>query len=168
MSKLKWLNKYSGQRIDDLLALESEYRKDSLVLMVHQALDQKAAREGDSALSMEERFVAAIVALVSEVGNGGYHQFFGNFSSEFALEFAPILVQALTRIGCQRTAEITQRAIGALRLANPSAEAIDASLADDEILEELNRCDELFFKAKEGIFDALFTFIKSNQEAFTL
>ena len=167
-SKLKWLDEYSGQPIADLVALETEYRPDSLVLMVHQALDQKAFREGDSALSREERFVAAVVALVTEVNDGGYAQFFHNYAGEFALEFAPILVQALADIGCPRTGKITERAIAALHLAHPNAEAIEFALADDKIIEELNRCDEFYFKAMEDIFAALFAFIKANKDAITL
>jgi hypothetical protein len=41
MPDLKWLDSYSGQTADQLLALEGEYRIDSLVLAFEQALDQK-------------------------------------------------------------------------------------------------------------------------------
>jgi hypothetical protein len=43
---LNWLDEYSGQTVDELLALEGEYRLDSLVLAFEQALDQKTERAG--------------------------------------------------------------------------------------------------------------------------
>jgi Domain of unknown function (DUF4375) len=97
----------------------------SLVLAFEQAIDQKAVRDGEGGLSVEERIILAIEALEREVNNGGYHQFFVNSSRGFA----PMIVQALVRIGCPRTAEITQRAIDAFHLPSLSAEAIDAAVA---------------------------------------
>jgi hypothetical protein len=121
MSNLKWLDGYSGQTVAELLSLEGECRIDSLVLAFEQAVDQKGQREGTEALSAEERMVLAIEALEREVNNGGYHQFFVNSSREFV----GIIVRALVRINCPKTAEITQR-------------AIDAAMADEKSEEELN------------------------------
>ena len=53
MSDLKLLSDYSGQTVEQLLSLEGEYRIDSLVLAFEQAVDQKAAREGASAVNVE-------------------------------------------------------------------------------------------------------------------
>ena len=85
MSELKWLEKYSGQTTDELIALEGKFRTDSLVTAFHQAVEQKWARDGGEALSEEEIVVLAIEALECEVNNGGYDQFFINSS-----EYAPI------------------------------------------------------------------------------
>jgi hypothetical protein len=164
MPDLEWFARYSGQTADELLSLEGRYRIDSLVVAFDQALDQKAAREGDDALSPEERIVPAIEALESEVNNGGYAQFFINSSREYA----PMIVEALTRIGCPRTAEITQNAIDALHLPTLSVEAIEAAIAKDESGDELNACDALYFKAEEDIAGKLFAFIKANKDAFSL
>ena len=167
MPDLKWLDGYSGQSVDELLALEGEYRIDSLVVAFDQALDQKAARDGDDSLSGEERVIVAIQALESEVNNGGYRQFFQNSSREFT----PIIVQALERIRCARTAEITQRAIDALHLPMLTVDAIEAALESDDSDEELNRCDEAYFKAGqegEDIEGNLFAFIKNNKAVIAL
>jgi hypothetical protein len=143
MSELKWLEEYSGQTVDELLSLEGEYRIDSIVVAFSQAVDQKAAREGDDALSPEEQIVLAIEALEAEVNNGGYAQFFLNYSQEYASILVPsIVVEALVRIGCPKTAEITQTANNALHLASLNGEAIEAAMADDTVSEEeLNGCD---------------------------
>jgi hypothetical protein len=45
MTELKWFDAYSGQTIDQLLSLEGQYRTDSLVVAIEQAIGQKAARQ---------------------------------------------------------------------------------------------------------------------------
>src|SRR5579872_2152357 len=127
MSELRWLDSYSGQTVDELLSLEGEYRIDSLIVAFHQALDQKWAREGDGSLSVEELMIIAIEALETEVNNGGYEQFFINSSNQYA----SVIVETLVRIGCHRTAEITQKAIDALHVLNLNVEAIEAAMASD-------------------------------------
>jgi hypothetical protein len=166
MSNDKWLNYYSGQTVDELLALEGEYRIDSLVLAFEQAIDQKADRKGEQSITIEERIVLAVEALEREVNNGGYHQFFANSSREFASS----IIDALSRIGCPRTAELTQKAIDALRLQDLSAEAIEAAIAvdDEERDEEFDRCDQLYYQAAENIEQQLFAFIRANKAAFDL
>jgi len=75
MPELKRLDGYAGQTLEQILALEGEYRVDSLVLVFEQALDQKAARAGVQSLTKEERVLLAVEALEREVNNGGYGQF---------------------------------------------------------------------------------------------
>ena len=165
MPELKSLEEYSGQTVDELLSLEGEYRIDSIVAAFQQAVDQKAARDGDEALSPEEQIIVAIEALEAEVNNGGYSQFFLNSSREYA----PTIVQALARIGCPKTAEITQRAIDALNLPSLTDEAIETAMADDEVSEDdLNECDDSYYKSGEDIAGQLFAFIKKNKDAIRI
>src|SRR5712692_6395503 len=42
MTDLKWLEKYSGQTVEQLLSLEGEYRTDSVIIAFEQAIGQKA------------------------------------------------------------------------------------------------------------------------------
>jgi hypothetical protein len=159
----KFLEGYSGQSTDQLLSLGGEYRTDSLVLAFEQAISQKAEREGVKNLTEEERIVLAVEALEREVNNGGYDQFFVNSSREFA----PTVVGALQRIGCKKTATITQRAIKALDVADLTSEAIEAAMAaeDEGRLAKLNRCDDSYYKSAEPIAERLFAFIKANKGA---
>ncbi|MGD0120861.1 MAG: DUF4375 domain-containing protein [Candidatus Binatus sp.] len=162
MANLKFLYKYSGQTIEQLLSLESEYRIDSLVEVFEQAVNKKIARDGESAISAEERVILAVEGLEREVNNGGYSLFFENSTREFV----PIIVQALGRIGCPKTAEITQRAIDSLHLPTLGVEAIDAVLTNGEFSEEeLNECDRLYYQGAENISGQLFAFIKTNKNA---
>lgn len=165
MTDLKWLDRYSGQSIDELLSLEGEYRIDSLVLALEQALDQKAARKGEESLSEVERVVPAVEALVREVNNGGYGQFFMNTP-----EFASTIVNHLRRINCPKTIEITKRALDALALPNLAVDSINAAMAqeNEDRNIELNRCDDSFYGAKEDIDALLFAFVKANKNAISL
>jgi uncharacterized protein DUF4375 len=163
---LNWLDQYSGQTVEQLISLEGKYRIDSLVLAFEQAISQKAAREGARSLTGEERIVLAVEALEREVNNGGYDQFFANSSREFAA----MIVDSLRRIGCKKTASITQKAIKALGVSHLTAEAIETAMAaeNEQRLERLSRCDEAYYQNTEPIAERLFTFVKANKSAIKL
>lgn len=161
MPDLKWLDRFAGQGVDELLSLGDEYRKDSLVLAFEFALDAKSTRIGVDRLSPAELVVLAVEALEREVNNGGYRLFFENSSRKYA----PLIVRELERIKCFETAKITQRAINALHLPELTIEAIEVAIgsADQDRDDELNRCDELYYSSREDIGGRLFDFIKANR-----
>ena len=162
MAEPKWLDGYSGQTVDQLLALASEYRTDSLVLAFEQAIDQKAARDGEQALSDEECTVLAVEALEREVNNGGYSQFFLN-----SAEFAPSIIERLLHVGCPRTAKTAQAAVAALHVSEVTVEAIRTAAEEDneERAIEIASCDERYYESGEPIADKLLDFIKANRIA---
>lgn len=166
MSDLPWLDNYSGETVAELLSFEGRYRTDSLVLVFEQALDQKAAREGSENLSQEERIVLAVEELEREVSNGGYEQFFLNSSREYA----PIIVEALTRIGCPRTATITQNALNALRCPELTSVGIERVMLEESESRDqaLFVCDNQYFARPENIEGRLFAFIRENKDKFRL
>ena len=53
MPDLQWLDGYSGESVDELIALEGKCRTDSLVLAFEQAMDQKQVRFGEDKLTSE-------------------------------------------------------------------------------------------------------------------
>ncbi len=165
MAELIWLDGYSGETVEQLLALEGTHRIDSLVLAFEQALNQKAFRDGDRSLTDEERVIPAVEALEREVNNGGYDQFFVN-----SPEYASGVVTALRKIGCPRTAEITQSAISALGLTTLDVDAIGeviyAENADRD--NTLNECDLRYYDNDEDIAGRLFAFIKANKDKINL
>jgi len=157
-SNLLWLDGYSGQTVEELLALAERYRVDSLVLAFEQAIGQKLVREGRQGLSEEERVVLAVEALEREVNNGGYEQFLMNSSQEFT----PIIGDSLERIGCRKTATITQTALEAFP--HRRGEDIGNNTADDQRLrKQLSQCDDLYYKMGEAIAEGLFAFIENNK-----
>jgi hypothetical protein len=166
MADLKWLDHFSGHSLEELLALSGEYRIDSLLVALEQALNQKAAEVGEQELSDEERIVLAIEALEREVNNGGYGQFFTNSSGQYA----SIIVDALLRIGCTETANITSGAINALGIQDFSPESLEAAFEseNEERDEQLDECDGLYSGAGEDIAGQLFEFVRAHQDAIQL
>jgi Domain of unknown function (DUF4375) len=162
----KWLDGYSGESAEQLISLESEYRTDSLVLAFEQGINQKAERDGAQSLTNEERVVLAVEALEREVNNGGYDQFFVNSSREFA----PSIVGALQRIGCKKTAKITQKAIDALGISDLRSDAIEEVICtrDEKRAARLDHCNDLYYKSPEPIAERLFAFIKANRASMSL
>ena len=155
----RFLEAYDGQTTEQLLAMEADYRIDSLVLAFEQAIQM---REPQAPITTQERYVLAIEGLEREVNNGGYGQFFLNSSHEFV----DVIEEALRAIGCPKTADMTRDAISALGIAGPvtgeRAEAVVAS-ADERLLAALNACDDRYFANDEPIADRLFEWIRANQ-----
>lgn len=164
----EFLERYDGQSLAELIALEERYRIDSLVLAFEEALQQKEARDGAAALSPEERVVLAIEAFEREVNNGGFEQFFLNASNEYTAE----IVRALQRVGCPKVAATTRGAIAALGLeSDMSPSAVEAAVerGSDALREALGRSDDEFYEnANEDIAGCLFRFVKDNQARIVL
>jgi hypothetical protein len=162
MAESNFLMGYDGQSLDELIALEGEYRVDSLVLAVEQALLQKAGT-----LSPEEGVVLAVEALEREVNNGGWEQFFIN-TPEHAAEVA----SALERIGCPRYAANARRAVEALAIpGEPTTAAIEAALerGGDALRAMLSACDDEYYAIPgEDVAGRLFEFIKASRAAIEL
>jgi uncharacterized protein DUF4375 len=161
MEELKWLDGYSGESLDNLLALTATHRVDSIVLAIEQALQQRP--EELTELSEAELTVLAVEALEREVNNGGYHQFFFNTP-----EFAPFVVDALRRIACPETADISAKALSLLGLRQPlAAEQVEKALAsdpDEKLVDILSdECDGQYYEAGEPIADRLLEYVRAHQ-----
>lgn len=155
----KWLDSYGNRTTDQLLALQDEYRIDSLVLAFEQAVQAKAAA---GPVSREERYILAVEALEREVNNGGHHQFFLNSR----VEFLDVIEEALRAIGCPVTADAVHDAIAALHLPGPITDARleQRLLADDDALRDaLGACDDRYYSSGEAIADQLFRWIERNR-----
>ncbi len=161
---LPFLDAYGGQSTDELIALESDYRIDSLVLAFESALDAKTER------SRPERVILAVEAIEREVNNGGFTQFFSNSS----LEYTKDIVEAFELIGCPKTAALCRKAVellGVEDLADLDAieEASYDAFDDDARLERFNALDDEYYAgAEEPIAVKLFEYIKQNRQYITL
>lgn len=136
-----FLEGYGGQTTEQLLAMASQYRIDSLVLAFEEGLSRKGS------LTPEERVVLAVEAMEREVNNGGFHQFFTNSSGEYAEE----LPGALDRIGCPATAALAREAL--------------AARTDPDRLDAI---DGRYYESREDIAGRLFEFIRQNAGSITL
>jgi hypothetical protein len=166
MGQLPWHN-YAGESAEQLLALATTRRLDSLAVAFEMAIDQKLSKLGSQSLSEPERDVLAIEGLEREVNNGGYRQFLSNSSNEYAA----IVVAALQRIGCTRTATITQQALAALpRETVFSAESLGAEMAreNSERDARLDSCDQEYYAAGEDIASALLKYLERHRSELRL
>jgi hypothetical protein len=159
-----FLSGWSGETAQELFALEASHRIESLVLAFEQALLEK---ERKKPLSEPERDVLAIETLERDVNNGGYSQFFLNSP----LEYVSSIVGALQRIGCPRTAAVTERAIAALRLgADLSPVALEERVmnAEPATQNEWLSCDREYLESGEDIAGRLFAYLKQHQVLVSL
>lgn len=160
----KFLDRYSGQSVDELLALSKEYRIDSIVLAFEQALLQGPGELVLAEYHEAELAILAVESLEREVNNGGYHQFFLNTP-----EYAEHIVGALRRIDCPETAKLTQKAIDLLRLPGPPTtsnvtEVLQAD-AERKLVDILDReCDDPYYAGTEPIADRLLAYIAANRK----
>jgi hypothetical protein len=153
-----FLDSYTGQTIQQLIATKETHRIDSLVLAVEQALSGKPEAE----LSEPERVVLAVEAMEREVNNGGYQQFFGNSSRKFT----GFLVRALELIGCRKVAAISADAIAVLQwpeqFDSDIVEQIELGLSDDA-RGKLDDCDSRYYANDENIEQRLFDYVEKHQ-----
>lgn len=96
---------------------------------------------GFARLSERDQTIVAVWALLGEVGNGGFPQFFYNTSGDWAVE----TVEALERIGAEQAARIVRAANSDFPRGRPSSdfeerhEQIEALPDDDELAEKWDR-----------------------------
>jgi len=161
MKELIWLEGYSGQTVDELIALEGTHRVDSLVCAFEEALWAKLEREGGDSLSEEESTVIAVEGLERELNNGGYLQFF-----ERCPFLVHVVVDSMRRIDCPKMAAITEEAVNALKLAEFSEEAVGAAVeaGGAQLEEALGKLDERFLEYPESIENQLFSYLKQHRK----
>lgn len=161
----KFLESYKGQSADQLIALSSGYRIDSLVLAFEQALEQKKA--SGKKLSQPETDILAIEAMEREINNGGYRQFFTNAPGAYAA----VLPSALERIGCPLAAKIAGEALSSLKISGPvTAAKVESAVAklDDKTAAELGKLDARYFQNTEPIAEKLFAYIQAKRKEIIL
>jgi hypothetical protein len=162
----QWLDGYSGQTTDELIALEGVFRTDSIVLAFEQAITAKAARLGDKALTEPERVVLAVEALEREVNSDGYG---GLFTTES--ERVPYLVPSLVAIGSDGVAKLTQSAIAVLKIAGPvTPHAVASAMQDDDEKrdEKLGKYDQTYYETAGDLAAPLLSFIRATRDQIVL
>lgn len=140
---------YTGQSSDEVLAHAQTHSVFSVLGGLQWCIQAKArATGGEDKLTDEERVFLAVLTLVSEVNNGGYRQFFWNSSRRFT----PIIIDSLRRINCERTAELTERAIATLGLSKLTVDALTEEMQQEhpERNAKLDALDNEFYSFDEA------------------
>ena len=117
-------------------------------------------------LNKYERIVFIAQLLISEVGNGGFSQFFFNSSGDFTNE----LVSSFEAIGANEAANVCDKAIKLFEKDIPCdweerQEFLEVYL-DDELDEALSKCDDEMYSCEAETIDRLFEYVMENREYF--
>lgn len=99
---------------------------------------------------------------MDEVRNGGYAQFLYNMSGRHA----PVIVQALERVGCALLADNTRKALAVVPEYWIKKPYTQKSIAD--ITDLLTEYDQRFFTNSASLDDQLFDFIVRNASKIRL
>jgi hypothetical protein len=142
--------------------------KNHILIALSQSKKTKFGKEDFAGQSLPQKMFSAIWAAESEVNNGGFSQYFFNYSAETA----SFVVEALETIGAQRTAAVCARAIAAAFPEGlpPSYEAISSAAANfsDETLRKLDLLDREFYRYPENLTDLLFAYVSECSEEFVI
>jgi hypothetical protein len=112
LADLGWIDDYEGQSVDDILAFADSEDPYQLLSCLEQAIQEH--RRKNPGVTGVENIIMAVMAVLREVNNGGFDQFFRNSSKRWAF-FAR---DALVHIGRNDAAKIVGRAIRALGVPN--------------------------------------------------
>ena len=147
LADVGWLDGYSGQNVDELLLFEGTEGVYTILSALEQAIKDKVNATGTLKMTGVERMLLSVMALLREVNNGGYDQFFRNSSRRFA----PAIVDDLVRVGCAEIADITQQALDSLNLPELTVAAIEAGMGTESTSRDraLQRCDIAFYSQTE-------------------
>ncbi len=150
----------SQQSLEELLALECF---DSVPLIEDALLCKESS--GHELLGVEMN-ILAVCAFEREVNNGGLQQFFTNSS----VQYTPIIVEALKKIGCLECSKLAQRAVDVLDVEDlDNLEEIDERIDGDEALSDaFDKLDDVFYSYEESIVENLHEYIKKNQADISL
>ena len=166
MSGPKWLDGYTGQSTDALIALDGAFRTDSIALAFEQAIQRKAVRIGDPNLTTPERVVLVIEALERAVNMDGFDGLFRNEA-----EYVPDLIFALDAIGSLDVARLARAAIGALDITGEvTPDLVESAMdEDDEARDErFQAYDEAYYEIAGDLADPLLAYIKANRDQIVL
>lgn len=126
-----------------------EMQKNNLVVDMYDTIYKKCEYGDDiEKLNEYERVFFVTQTLEQEVNNGGFSQFFYNFSGDVSNE----LVDAFTKIGALKTAEICKKALsvfnGKVPTERDEREKLLDSLDCDNVLSE---CDYAFYDYEDDL-----------------
>lgn len=161
-----FLNEYAGQSLDQLLLMVEHYRLDSIIVAIDAALVKKCDRVGFAKMSPDEVVVLAVEAIERDVNSDGFTGFFG-----WSSELVAFAVDALTRIGCIKTAAIARDAILAAGIEGAiSKELIDSMMDRVDVVRDqrLDELDNRFFLYEEDIERHLFAFISKHRTTISI
>ena len=167
LTDLGWIDGYEGQAVDDILSFAETENAYLVLSKPADSIEQHWKKVPGSRTGIENDIVA-IMALLREVGNGGFDQFFRNSSKRWAF----FVKSSLIRIGRPDAAKIVGRAVRALgRVSGTNLglglgsvfEDLDKKMSQpnprrDGTLEE---CDQAYYQLK-GLAESALTYARHH------
>lgn len=140
--------------------------KDHFLIALSESPQTDFVRVDFAAQPIPQKTFSSIWALESEVNNGGFSQYFLNYSAETSC----FVAEALDLIGAPKTADICRRAIAvAFPEGLPSAPEVISTLAErfsGEVLERLGALNIEFFGYPDDLTKLLFEYVSRHPEEF--
>ncbi|MBR7122492.1 MAG: DMP19 family protein [Oscillospiraceae bacterium] len=149
----------AAEEVDD-----EEIQKNNFVVDMCDAVCKKCEYGDDiEKLNEHERVFYVTQILEQEVNNGGFSQFFFNSSGDFSNE----LVDAFTKIGALKTAEICKKALdvfnGKVPTDRDEREELLNCLDCDDVLSE---CDDEFYEYEDNLEKLNYKYIMDHRSFF--
>lgn len=165
LADLGWVDGYEGQPVDDILTLADSEDADRLLMSLEQAIEQKW-QDDPAARSGTENIVMAVMALIREVNNGGFDQFFRNSSKRWAF----FVGDALLHVGRKDAARIAKRALRAIGIPKDIDfrklfETFDArmNVPNERRASILQECDIQFYNLV-GLSESLLAYARQHPD----
>lgn len=155
-----------GKTVREVLSHRGEAEDWELDANIGFILLAKEEQHGLASFTESERYVYAVEAMLREVNNGGFDQFFYNSSGQLAFDLVP----ALKAISAREVVKIAQRALDIFG----TLESLEEDVRVDHLMEiteegELQlweECDSDFYESEELLEPVLLDYIESNVESF--
>lgn len=150
--------------LDKVLKME---RRDMIVMEIDTYLNKKCEyREKIDRLNESQKILLIVENLEREINNGGFHQFYWNSSGDYANE----TINALIRIGANKTAEIVKKANSEFKNGSVPKDRAERQneleLIEEKAEENWNKCDSEFYEYQDDLTELLIAFVIKNKLDF--
>lgn len=117
-------------------------------------------------LNESQKILLIVENLEREINNDGFHQFYWNSSGDYAIE----TIDALIKIGANKTAEIVKKANSEFKNGSLQKDRTERQneleLIEKKAEENWNKCDSEFYAYQDNLTELLIAFVIKNKSDF--
>lgn len=154
---------FPGKRlnIDQIIALNDST---DMIFELSYGIADKIQKKGFESLSHPEQVLYYVYWLEAEINNGGFEQYFGNSSGDYALDTPA----ALAEIGAHHTANLVKRAINLFPDGSPSRDREQRNdqldSLDEDALAEFENLDSEFYEYLDPLGELQVEYMIKNKD----
>lgn len=167
LTDLGWMDGYEGESVDGALAFADSENAYHILCALEESLEQHRKKQPGMRTGVEN-IIAAVMALMREVNNGGFDQFYRNSSKRWSF-FAR---SALLHIGRNDAAKIVARAVRSLGKFETGVVAPGVGGRFKELDERMSRPDsrrsrvleecDIAFQQLTGLPESLLAYVRRH------